>query len=409
MVTLKSSSLAYAIIFLLFIGLFTTGIVLLSGTHKVIEVNSRTKENVAFNTVNNINWFLSTELEGTRINSTGDTSILVKSNWGAWDILYCKSFHNRFQFEKFVLTGVQYFQKPLALYLADTDQKLSVAGQTRIEGLAYLPKRGVERAYIGGQNYSGEKLIYGEQKVAQKKLPELLENAANFNLGEFLKKKNLLEIDQLSNSINQKFSEPTVYYQSITPVFISDSVSGNVVIHSFDSIFITKESYIDNAILVAPIIRIEAGFTGSVQIEASQRVTIENNVLLNYPSTIRMTEEKKNTNEVKHGVYFQGNSELRGGILIISKSPNFRNLIQLNIDENSLVAGLIYNQGESDVKGTIIGSLYTYKIVLESRSADYSNHLLNAYISSEKLPKNFISPNWLKTKESSKSQIIDWL
>lgn len=409
MTRFKASSLAYAIIFLLFIGLFASGILLLSGSHKIIEVNARIKENVLTNTHNNLNWFLQTELSGEKINITGDTSFLSTNHWGAWNVVHSKTYHGRFNFERFALIGEKFNKEKPALYLADTDQKLSLAGATRIEGKVYLPKRGVERAYIGGKNYTGEKLIYGNQSIAEKKLPTIKHSAQVFDLVEFLKKEDVIEISQINSSIKQKFSDPILFLQSITPVFLEDSIQGRVVIQSFDSIFVSSKSNLQNVILIAPIIRIEKGFKGSVQIEASQRVTIEEDVALKYPSTIRLIEKQKNSTREKHGVYFGENSELLGGILILSNKPNFRNLIQLSLSETSLVAGLVYNQGESDVKGSIIGSLYTYKINLKTRSSSYSNHLLDALISSKKLPDYFIYPNWLESEILGETEIIDWL
>src|SRR5690606_12628712 len=64
----------------------------------------------------------------------------------------------------------------------------------------------------------------------------------------------------------------------------SKSIKGNYIFISKDTINIDKSSYLEDVILVAPVIRIEDGFVGNLQAFASKTIEIGSNVMLNYPS-----------------------------------------------------------------------------------------------------------------------------
>ena len=79
-----------------------------------------------------------------------------------------------------------------ALYLKDEKQVLSICGNTQIRGTAFLPKAGVQTAYINQKSYKGKQLIYGEQKQSQRVLPSVDKNWLQYHFDILHKTKDLL-------------------------------------------------------------------------------------------------------------------------------------------------------------------------------------------------------------------------
>ena len=59
------------------------------------------------------------------------------------------------------------------------------------------------------------------------------------------------------------------------------------------------------------------------------------------------------------------------------------------IDKGAVVSGFVYCNGETELKGTINGAIYTQSFYLKTASSAYQNHLLNAEILNQ-LPEEFI-------------------
>jgi hypothetical protein len=108
-------------------------------------------------------------------------------------------------------------------------------------------------------------------------------------------------------------------------------------------------------------------------------------------------------------VILEENAQVLGGILITSQQPDFRKLPFLELHEQSVVGGLIYNGGETEAKGTIIGSLYTFQLSVRAGGGAYGNHLVDAIISQQRLPGYFLLPGWLQAQETVQSKLITWL
>ena len=98
-------------------------------------------------------------------------------------------------------------------------------------------------------------------------------------------------------------------------------------------------------------------------------------------------------------------SEVLGGVLLFSEKPNFRKPVYLNIQE-ARIGGFVYNAGTTQLKGEVIGAIYTNEFELYTGGGTYKNHLLDATISMKKLPENFIVPQWLKDTKRKKPKIL---
>jgi hypothetical protein len=95
-------------------------------------------------------------------------------HWGVLDLVYANAFIGNRNISKTALVGdaINNVTCP-ALYLADNNTPLLLCGKTIIHGDCFLPKTGVKRAFIEGQNFLGTKLIDGKISTAASALPPI--------------------------------------------------------------------------------------------------------------------------------------------------------------------------------------------------------------------------------------------
>jgi hypothetical protein len=403
---LSSSALGYAISFLLLVGLVCSAVLFISSVNKRIEINYLTKEHLIFDNIVAINYGAK-EIENKQrllVHVNGDTSKITVKNWGAFKIVTAKTFHRNQFVHKTAMVGYSDLYSYAVVYTPDSRQALKLCGETKINGTFYGSERGLERGHIAGKHYAYEKLIEGEMKVGEKMLPELHQSVKNITIESFIE--DAVKIDMPIKDSIFSFENQTSLVTSINPVIITNKLKGNLIIHSFHSIEIKKEAQLENIIVIAPNVLFEKGFRGKVQVIAHEQVVLEEGVKLEYPSTIILNE--LSSNQTPKMVHLNQQSMVVGGILIVSQRPDFRNFPKLII-QNAVVGGLVYNIGETEVTGKIHGYTYTNNFSVRIGGGEYKNHIIDAEFSNATLPKELILPQWIKTDETKKTEIIKWL
>ncbi len=401
----SSSALGYAISFMLLIGLVASGVLFISSANKRLERHHNMKEHLLMN-----NYFAL--LHGARsqsngrqelIHASGDTSVITRRDWGAFRVIVSETRHKVGTVKRSAIVGYETDHSHPALYIPERKQSLKLCGETRIEGVAFLGERGAERGHIARQSYKGDKLIYGKQKLSERSLPGLKSSLKTENIQKY--RKNCVKIDPIDRDTNFSFSEKTRLVSVTSQLYLNHKISGNVVLHSFDTIVVKANCQLENVIIVAPNVRFEDGFSGAVQVVAHETIRLGKKVKLNYPSALILHEEGRNETSDKHGIFLEEESQVLGGVLLFSQKPNSRKLLLLKM-EKGRIGGLVYNLGETELKGDVIGHLYTNKFTLRAGGGQYTNHLLNVRISSDLLPKEMIVPNWLKEEKVIKPKLI---
>jgi len=406
----KSSAMFYALFLLSIVSIVIAGLFQLSSLNQQLEFKLELESILVNNSKSGLVYAkayfqeLPSNQEATvRLFDKGiDSVVISKRNWGAYQIIESKAIHNKKSFTKVILVGSQNKIPLPNLYLADQGRSLSLCGKTKLEGNCLLPKSGVKRAYISGENYQGTDLIYGSKRDSKKQLPKINDELIlNLNLSAGQKQEWNNEIENLI----VPFDSIGVHLFSNTPIYInSQTLKGQITIESTDSIVISSNSILVDVILKSPKIIIEENFRGSFQCLASQNIRIERNVILEYPSVLGLVETKSGLKE--GSIDISTNVQLIGSVFLVSETPDFRKPVSLNIEEKSILNGFVYCDGQTQLKGEVNGSLYTKSFYLKTASSAYQNHLLNAKVSNN-LPEEFVSIPLLE--QSNRIKTIKWL
>lgn len=371
-----------------------SGINILLGNKNIIELNTEKKIS------------LFDEEESNNI-------LLSRKQWGVYEIIRSKINNNYGNYYKMALTGdIIDSENALSLYLADLSKPLSLCGKTEINGICYLPKSGVKRAYIEGKSFSGKKLINGIKKESSKELPELPKTLKNINYNNL--KSELLKTDSLItffetlkiNDTSVSFSNKTLILYSTETINLNNySLIGNIIILSDKMIEVSKNSNLKDVIISAPFINIEQGFEGNLQAFSSDSINIEKNCNLSFPSCIGLFNN--DISDFSSSINIGEQTTISGLTYLFKDNITRKNIPIINIGKNTIIKGQVYCNGMIQHKGKVWGSVYCNKFFLSTRSSIYENHLIDAVIDHSKLSTHYAGIN-IENKDANR-KVIKWL
>ncbi|MDA8956457.1 hypothetical protein N9H19_02440 [Flavobacteriales bacterium] len=319
-----------------------------------------------------------------------DSVLIVKKQWGVFNYVLVESFNNKRFLKKAALLGDR-INKSKVLELSPYNKVLNLCGKSKINGDVYLPDQGVKRAYIEGRSFVGDQLINGTIGLS--------DHDWNYTLENFDKTDFQFEED-LSDSLVHPFSQETIYiYEQDRLVLGSNSYKGNIVIESETSIFVSSQCSLEDVILIAPIIVLESGFSGQLQLIGSDSILIEENVALLYPSSIICNSKKPSVKLL--------DSAIVEGVIFIKSQLNNRHFPNLEIHKNALVRGQVYCHGNVEFEGSVYGQMYVDRFILHTNTTVYENHLLDITLDNSLLSSSYLGIHF--DDINAKKGIVKWL
>lgn len=339
-----------------------------------------------------------------------DSVYLKKRRWGLYELVYSRAQIGQATFERTAIAG---YRSPelssVALWLADRNRPLQLTGDALLKGEFYLPSKGVDRAYVEGASYSRDQLLYGSSKRSDNKLPALkkdfLKTWNGYLKGDITAQDSVQDLGEMPQKLTHSFGRKTVVYQQNKALRLDGyDLKGNIIIRSRTSISVSAATRLKQVVLIAPSIRIENGFSGSLHAVARDSLLLESGAKLSYPSSLIMELE-----EDDHGpyLYLGENAELAGALFSICNENRRTNDLSVEIVEKALVKGMVYANGNLELGGTVEGTLIIRNFLLATPSGIYENHLLNGKIDRTQLEKEYLGPPVEPWK--NKAEVCTWL
>lgn len=419
---LRGSSLFYALAITVIMALVSTSLLLAAHFGRLRLLRDEMREAVIRNAKSGLEVLMDNSSqdeydvpqEVDLFGKGSDSVLLQKKSWGAFEIAIAKAHNMAFEEELIAEVGWQGNSNDrTALVLADLDRPLSIAGNTKLKGDCYLPKSGIQRAYIEGQSYSGDELVYGQIKTSDRFLPTCNDTLIKRlkSLFEFRPNGNdsvmYAQQFQQSDSIINSFSAKPLYIFSEGAIAIqSQKISGQVCIISRKSIRIGKNASIENAMLLAPKIEIDDEVEGNFQAFARDSLSTGEKMRLHYPTVLGVISTSQSPDFTF--LSFGEKSRIVGQLFACKTESDFRQHVLISTGKESVVYGEIYSSDLVDHKGTVMGMVTCAKFELKTASAEYENHLLNATIDRGKRSADFVSSALTRKKENKKA-IVQFL
>lgn len=298
---------------------------------------------------------------------------LLSRRWGFYEYVNASSPDGKFSSTR-LFGKKQECDHRAALWLCDRNRALSLSGDTKIEGKAFIPLNGINYTEIDGEYYRGEEIPNSNLGIADATLPPI--DSTNMAFPKSLEGYREQSEELPMNTDNYySFHEPTNYF-NVSENRDKITLRGNSVLFA-DELRISASSEITDAIIVARKVTIEEGFSGSVQVFCSDSVLIKNNVTLRHPSGIYLDAE------IDHPfVSLSDNSELNGYVIVVGATrdeellfPSYRQ------SEYALLRGLLYVDGTTNIRGDISGAAYLKDCFFTSNGNVYAGTLYNTHIS----------------------------
>ena len=321
---------------------------------------------------------------------------LSRGMWGLYELIKGSADDGKIR-EARLMGCVAESPKRAALYVCDNQRAFTLAGKSNIKGTIYLPESGLLYGQVQSDFYSGERLPEQQIRRASERFPSL-SLAIVSALKELFAEINTtgaMVVDELQNG----FFEPPIRLRAENLSGVR--LYGHILIGSTERIVIDSTARLEDVLIVAPEVIIREGFSGSLQIIATDTVRIERHVRLKYPSGIVVAEGTADSY-----VEIAENSEVNGYMVFrtASETPPEKRTPHYLQQESSRVRGLVWVDGIAQVHGIVTGSLYVNQANYYSPQGYYMNLLYNASIyRSEAMP----FPLWMQSDYQRKT--AKWL
>ncbi|OUS03128.1 hypothetical protein A9Q86_01540 [Flavobacteriales bacterium 33_180_T64] len=333
------------------------------------------------------------------------------SFWGVFEQVYAEVQIKNKTLKKTALVGSQQTNPKTALFLKDNNRPLVIVGHTEINGLAYLPKRGIKSGNISGHSYYGTQHVNGIIKESQKfpmldvSLQKHINALVELPIGN-QKEVDYLDINANRKTVNSFSTKLKLVYSDKTIVLSEIELSGHVIIQSDIKIIVEETSKLVDVILIAPSIEIKKNVEGTFQAFATNKISVSENVKLDYPSALVLYGDyKKNDLYQEHILEINANTQIKGSVLCIGNTTPDNYDSQLKIDANVVIEGEVYCEQNLELKGTVYGSVYTNNFIVKEGGTTYQNHLYNGKVNSKELTKHYVG----LVLDNRPKQIMKWL
>lgn len=403
---LPARALFYAVIVSVFVAMLSAAILLSSYHQHLLLGYYQNQERLMDNCQSGVELLLGTSaplipaMTLDLFQKHRDSVRLEQKAWGLLDVGMVKSWSGAGMYEDSVVTTFLLGKTTpnYALSLSEGTAPLYVCGNTRIVGKAFLPTEGVERGYfhvVQGKPYTGEKLIYGKKEIVRPTDMAVLKE--RFEDLEALKYKNAT-INLEADSVVQAFNQPTLILGGDNFDTQNLTLKGNVMVIANNRIDVSPHSILEDVILLAPEIRIQSGFQGSLQAFAWDSLLVETGVFLDVPSVLSLLPYSNKTTFSPELIVEEG-VEMFGTILVPSFQYNSYKS-KVTIAPMTTITGQVWVNGVLQHKGTVYGSVFCDEFLLKTPAGVYENYLLDAVIDRTLLPTYYLTPSVLGEQEN---------
>lgn len=395
---IKAHSLLYAVYVCLIIAILCGCLIMLSNLYNQLNLYYVTHESLYIKNQSAVNYALgnnvSLEEDYLTEKETGITSQFQIKQHGLLPLLLTQTYVSNDTVSSAHFIG-QKDNTNTALYVANFSYPLNTSGKVTVKGDAYLPSERLKEIYI--DNKPNEVNFIGKKEISTVNLPETSTNIKNVYNNSLLST-SLSQVEKRNDSIyvNSFFNE-TIKIQLQTINLENMVMKGNFILSSNDSIFIRKNNVLEDVVIIAPKVGIEEGFKGNIQVFARESITVEQDVVLNYPSVLCVysDREQKTFLNIDENVQVYGLVMLFGNKLIQMDKNN------MNIKEKGTIIGNVYCSGILSLRSNVYGGVYATKIQHKTNSSTYMNCIADIEIDISKKPKIFKDISIFNAKNSS--------
>lgn len=312
--------------------------------------------------------------------------------WGLYECINMYNFDKSLHAAYLIGKSQDIYRSP-SLWVCDRDHSISLSGETEISGEIFLPKSGINYMNTNFDSFRGNIIPTTKIHTSNKDLPPIDSTYLKF----------MRELRNLPIPRSQIPPEYHSFSNDIIYASVNDnediSAKGKIILYG-DKVRISSSSKISDIILIARYVTIESGFSGALQIMASDTVEIEEGVYLHYPSGVYIHGDRN-----KAFLHIAPDSNIEGYAIIegnIEGGNGFVVDIHYRQEKGSLFSGLLFVDGITHLEGAVSGAAYLKECYYLSGENMYSGLIYNAKITRS---KNIAFPLLFKENKFNKKNI----
>ncbi len=416
---LNAGALQFTMYVVVVIALVLGAFIILLHTHKHFKIQTNVSLEVIKNCDKGMLYatqnsdLLRDTLELNIFNETFKTVKIHKTHWGVFEKVTSVSKIKNKVLKKIALVGGRQLKtKRTALYLEDHNKPLVLVGNTKIQGLAYVPKQGIRTGNISGHSYYGNALIYGNTKFSGQ-LPQFsnsLKNEIEITPYKYKNAENTMFLDvQNSKKLENSFYNPIkLLYSSYAIELFDEAFTGNIVVQSGTKITVHSQSKLKDVLLIAPEIEVKHHVKGCFQAFATKKITVGKNCELTYPSALVLNNtdaynHQKNKLDNPSFIELSKGSLVKGVVIFLGNDKNYHP--QIIIQDKVKIYGEVFCNKNIELLGEIKGAVFTSGFVANQSGSMYQNHIYNGQIIVDNLSGEYVGLSFLNSKKG----ITKWL
>lgn len=328
-----------------------------------------------------------------------DSVLLEKRTWGVYQTGIISVWVGADSLAQAIMMGVVPDDTLQVFYLADEDRPVSISGKSKITGTAYLPKSGIKAAYVEGRGYEDRTLVYGSIKDSGRELE--LPAGRDFSdladwMQEMLRRARQEGRPDITQDVPGSFLDPVkwVYQGAVAQIGEGQQLNGQVILTADSAITVQAGARLEHTILIAPYIRIEAGFTGRLQAFATDSIVTGAQVQLKYPSALVVLKPDTAGFQARLSM---GKDCMVEGALIAWEKQRSELMPLLQIGEGTLVKGELWSKGYVTLakNAAVNGSVTAIRLMARVSSAIYENYLIDVKLDRTRLSRYYLSNGFL--------------
>ncbi|NVK03785.1 MAG: hypothetical protein HWD92_03135 [Flavobacteriia bacterium] len=287
---------------------------------------------------------------------------------------------------------------PSSLIHPSSNLRLNLVGETRIEGDIQVPQGKIFSGRIGNRRFTGDTICTCETEESNPILSNLPDYLLTY-LDSMIYGAHELHYSGGASSLNGEWTDSTrLYWRSS---ILNDTIIGNIIIYHPDVIIIGPHAVLEDCLLLSKNIIFLEGFSGAVHGIFTDTCIVGADVSLNYPSSIIGYNKIERPHlSFEEGSHFEG-------VVVSYSSIASRSEIDVSIDKQSSILGLLYSNGSVDFKGVLEGSLQVNRFVSNLRGGIIENHLIDVSIAPFSISD--FSGSSLYSDSTTTTTIAKWL
>lgn len=383
----RATSLLYAIYICLLVSILCAALLYYSSLYNLLNQFYNTREELFIQNQSSLTYYVKTGNNDAVLldDLTGISSTYETIDYGLIKIGTVKSILFKDTVVSSYFIG-NFDREKNALFLPNFSSPVSYSGNVTLIGHKKLPSKFISEKYINNQiNYLRTE---GSVEFSTEQLPEISKHLKDFATERKTSLVTLKDLERKNDSVYYNSFLSNTIHVAITANTLQDIViKGNFILYAKDSLTINKSSLLEDVIIKAPKITIESNFKGAIQAIATEKIALQKNVELSYPSALVVY----NATEKESKIVIDEGSSVYGAVILFGSSL-------INIDENMIVAkkhtlvvGDVYSTGKFMTQGKVYGSVYSNRIFSQSKSGVYENCLIDLVIDATKRPTYFVS------------------